>query len=155
MAMYVNDQMTIVSNFYPNFSQVYFRKVNLSGHYNDHCYLRTQFKRLEDNDATNCPLGSLVIHSNEKYCSLLSNETDLSNETGWVYSTGESVFTCLVMSLFSIVGFTLNVIVIMALLKSRSLRKEYLTSFIISLAVTDLAFSTFTMPIIIARFAMQ
>ena len=144
-----------IDNFYPNISKAYFRKVNFSGLYYNHCYLKTQFERLEDNDTTNCPLGSLVIHNNASYCSLLSNETDLSNETGWVYSTGEGVFTGVVMSLFSIIGFTLNLHVIMALLKSRILRKEYLTSFIISLAVTDLVFSTITLPIIVARFAWR
>ena len=144
-----------IDNFYPNFGKAYFRKVNLSGPNYDHCYLKTQFERVKDNDATNCPLGSLVIDNNDTYCSLLSDETDLLSGAGWVYSTGESGFTCLVLSLFSIIGFTLNVLVIMALLKSRSLRKEYLTPFIISLAVTDLAFSTITLPIIITRFAIQ
>ena len=134
----------------------YFRKMNLSGRYYDHCYLNTLFEKLGDNNETNCPVGSVVNDGNNgRYCSRLSNESDLSNELGWVYSTGESTFTTLVLSLLSIIGFSLNLLVIMALLKSRSLRKEYLTFFIISLVLTDLAFSTFTLPITVARFAMQ
>ena len=131
-----------MDHFYPNFSGSYFRKVNVSGPYYDHCYLKTQFQKWEDNK-TNCTEGG-IIHNNETYCSLLSNETN------WVYSKGESTVACVVFSLLSIAGFILNLLIILALLKSSSLRKEYLTSFIISLAITDLAFSTFALPIIVA-----
>ena len=129
---------------YLNFSESYFRKVNLSGSsYNDHCYLKTQFKKLEDDDM-DCPGDEI-----DGYCSLLSDKTD------WIYSTGHSITACLFLTPLSVAGFILNFLVILAVVKTPSLRKEYLSSFIISLAVTDLIMSTFTLPILVAKYAMR
>ena len=82
---------------------------------------------------------------NNTYCSVLSNATD------WVYSPAESIFAGLGATFQSITGFTLNLLVILALIRTPSIRKEYLTPFILSLAATDMIYSTFTLPIIAAR----
>ena len=126
-----------------NLSEHYFRKVNLNDSYHDHCYLKTQLNLSEDN-IKNCP-GDII----DGYCSVLSNET------GWIYTAGQSIASSNVLMLLSVTGMFLNSLVILALVKTPSLRKEYLTPFIISLAVTDLIFSTFSLPMLAIRFAMR
>ena len=126
---------------YYNFTEAYFRRVYLNGsRYNDHCYLWTQFKANE----TICPGGFIDGH-----CSLMSNRTD------WGYSTGQSITASLILTPLSIAGALLNSLVILALVKTPSLSKEYLAPFIISLAVTDLAYSTLALPIAVAKHSMQ
>ena len=130
-----------MDKIYTNFSDAYFRKVPLNGsRYHDYCYLKTQFKA----NGTNCRGGIIDGH-----CSLLSNETD------WSVSPAHSITASLILTPLSIAGTLLNSAVILALLKTPNLRKEYLAPFIISLAVTDLAYSTITLPILVALSSMQ
>lgn len=75
----------------------------------------------------------------------------LGNSTEWVYYPAESICAGLGANFQSISGFTLNLLVVLALLRTPSLRKDYLTLFILSLAATDLIYSTVTLPIIAAR----
>ena len=84
----------IKMRMYINFSEFYYRKVNLNGPYNKHCYLITQFN--QDN-TTNCPGGII-----DGYCSLFSNGTE------WIYSTAQSLTFCLRGTPLSIAGALLN-----------------------------------------------
>ena len=76
----------------------------------------------------------------------------LSNETAYCYSTSASVIAGLGAILQSIVGVTLNLLVILALLRTRSIRREYVTPSVVSLSGTDLIFSMFTLPMMSVRY---
>ena len=76
----------------------------------------------------------------------------LDNTTGCVYSEAASMIGGIGALFTAIVGFTLNFLVICALMKTPSLRKEYLTPFLISLALTDILFSAMALPMTSARY---
>ena len=78
-----------------------------------------------------------------------------SNETKFAYSGPLSILAGFGVSFEWIVGFTLNALVILALLKDAKLRKEYLTPAIISLALTDLIYSMYTCPVLSFHFFMK
>ena len=70
----------------------------------------------------------------------------LDNKTEYVYSEAVSMVGGFGALMTGIVGSTLNLLVIFALLNTPSLRKEYLTPFMVSLALTDLLFSAIALP---------
>ena len=70
----------------------------------------------------------------------------LDDTTDYVYPEAVSLFGGIVGQITSIAGFTLNILVIIAFIKTPSLRKEYLTPFMISLALTDFLFSAIALP---------
>ena len=100
-------------------------------------------------------------HSNESHYDLLTNLNDVSmgecylyvgkgvndTSTGFLYTNTESMVGGLVYAFTGIAGFILNFLVIIALMKTPSLRNEYLTPFIISLALTDVLFSALALPL--------
>ena len=132
-----------MEQIYLNFSGPYYRKVNLNGSYNDYCYLKTQFEKLTES-TPNCPGGVI-----EGYCSLLSNNTDFS------LSKEQFVTFCFLSIPLSIAGAFLNFLIILTLLTTPKLRKETMTPFIISLAVTDFTYSAITLPMHISISALE
>ena len=81
-----------------------------------------------------------------KECYLKVGE-GLDNKTEYVYSDDLSAAVGGIGALVTgMAGFTLNTLVIIALVKTPNLRKDYITPFIISLALTDLLFSTIALP---------
>ena len=73
----------------------------------------------------------------------------------YIYSNGESILGGLGATFQSIAGTILNTLVIVALLKNKSLRQEYLTPVIVSLSITDLVFSTVTLPMLADHYFSQ
>ena len=72
--------------------------------------------------------------------------------TSYVYPEIESNFAGVGFALESIVGTILNLLVILALQRNSDFRKEYLTPSIVSIALTDLLHSVFTLPILSLHF---
>ena len=101
----------------------HYHLVNLSGSdYNNQCYLKVDVNSI------------------------------LGNDTGYCYTNIQSVIAGLGAILQSIVGIALNLLVIVALLRTKHVRKEYITPSIVSLIATDLLFSFFTLPMMAARY---
>ena len=125
-----------------NFTGSYYRKILLNETGFNHCYLRTE---ILEKHKTECEYKIEYDNEGHEQCSVLGNSTD------WVYSEAESIVAGLGATFQSIAGSTLNLLIILALLRKPSLRKEHLTPFILSLAATDLIYSTVTLPIIAAR----
>ena len=71
------------------------------------------------------------------------DEAVLSRYPGYVYSSAQSTLAGLLAMLLSIVGAILNFLVICAIIRSRSLRKEYLTPSILCLSIVDFIFSIY------------
>ena len=98
----------------------------------------------------------LVNLSNSKYnteCYLkVDVNSALSNDTEYCYTTAESIIAGLGATFQSIAGTILNFLVIVALIRTKSIRHEYITPSILSLIVTDLLFSTITLPMLAARY---
>ena len=69
------------------------------------------------------------------------------NDNTYAYSNTESDIAGLICTLESIVGAILSFILIVALLKNSELRKEYMTKTIVSIAITDLLFCVFFLPV--------
>jgi len=76
----------------------------------------------------------------------------LNNITDYCYSHAESLIAGVGATLQSVAGVALNILVILALLKTKSVRNEYITPAIVSLIVTDLLFSMFTLPMLAVRY---
>ena len=70
----------------------------------------------------------------------------LSNTPDYGYSDIVSMIGGLGSVFTGILGFTLNFLVILTLMKTRSLRTEYLTPSIISLCMTNFLFSAISLP---------
>lgn len=70
----------------------------------------------------------------------------LVNETEYLYSNGASMFGGIVGIVTGIIGFGLNFLVIIAFTKLSTFRTEYLTPFLISLALTDCLSSAIALP---------
>ena len=82
-------------------------------------------------------------------------DSTLDGNTSFVYGTTESVFAGIGSTILAIVGTFLNFLVILALLRSNKLRKEYLTPSVVSLATTDLLYSMLTLPMLALRYFVQ
>ena len=103
----------------------HYHRVPFTGLSMDHCYLKVDMESMLDNSTASC------------------------------YSTAESIIGGLGATFEGIAGTFLNALVILALLKNASLRKEYLTPSIVSLATTDLLFSMVTLPMVAIRYFVQ
>ena len=86
----------------------------------------------------------------------LQNDTERTeNDTLFVYSELESVTAGVCAVIISIFGTLLNMIIILALLKSIDIRKEDFTRFVISLALCDIAFCVLVLPFNAVRFLLR
>ena len=95
-------------------------------------------------------------HEYNKQCYLkVDVNSVLDNDTAYCYSTAVSIIGGLGATFQSMLGSFLNILVILALLNDASLRKEYLTPSIISLASTDLLFSMFSLPMVAIRYFVK
>ena len=93
------------------------------------------------------------------YRTLSSNETKynshcyvkegagLINTTSFVYSEDLSKLGFILTLLMSICGTTLNALIVITLLKNKSIRKERFTPIVISLASCNFLFSIIVLPI--------
>ena len=97
------------------------------------------------------PLVSLTNSSFHTEC-YLKQGCGLNNDTAFVYSELESNISVTCASIISILGFSLNFMVIVALFKTPKLRREDFSPYIVSLALNDTVFSLFVLPINAARF---
>lgn len=77
------------------------------------------------------------------------------NDGPYLTANTESIIGGVIIAVESAGGTILNFLVIVALLRNTKLRKEYITPFIISNAMTDLLFSTLTLPTLSIRFFMM
>ena len=94
----------------------------------------------------------------------MSNSTTGHNDTCWIYCDSsstlrnatdlglslcveESITAGITALITSIPGTILNSLVILAIMRSQALRKEYLTPSIASIAITDLLFSIYVFPV--------
>ena len=84
----------------------------------------------------------------------INSQTQL-NDTSFAYSDVESITAGFFIALESIIGAFLNFIVILALVRSSDLRKEYLTPTIVSIAITDFLFSVIALPVLSLLFFMS
>ena len=97
-------------------------------------------------------LVNLTTSDYNDYCYLKVDGNKLNNITDYCYSHAESLIAGVGATLQSVAGVALNILVILALLKTKSVRNEYITPPIVSLIVTDLLFSMFTLPMLAARY---
>ena len=77
---------------------------------------------------------------------------DLFRDPDFMYSETEAMTAGGFNTLQSIVGSILNCMVILAILRSTDLRKEYLTPCILSIAITDFLFSIVVLPVMAITF---
>ena len=70
-----------------------------------------------------------------------------SNNTNYVYSEVESTLAGLLYSIESGGGLIMNVLLIMALLRSTKLYKEYLTPSIISISLNHVLYCVYSLPV--------
>ena len=95
---------------------------------------------------------NLTVSDYNDYCYLKVDGNKLNTITDYCYSHAESLIAGVGATLQSVAGVTLNILVILALLRTKSVRNEYITPAIVSLIVTDLLFSMFTLPMLAARY---
>ena len=70
-----------------------------------------------------------------------------STDPSYVYSNTETIVFGIGYIPFSVIGAIMNLLVILAILRSVELRKEYLTPSILSMALNDFLFSVYTIPV--------
>ena len=85
----------------------------------------------------------------------LEIDNALDNQTDYFYSNEASIIGGVGGLLTSIIGFGLNVVVLIACRKVAALRKDYHTPFMISLALTDCLFSVVALPIEYVNYFMR
>ena len=116
--------------FYGDESVIHFHRIPFNGsNYHDTCWM-------------------VVDNATERFN---INNTD----TSFAYARGQAVFAGLGIAFESIAGTILNLLIIIALLKNSSLRKEYLSLAIVSLAATDLLFSILVILVSSLKFFLQ
>ena len=91
---------------------------------------------------------------------MLDNETLVSfqlppSDPSFLYSEVESISAGIVTAIQSICGTILNFLVILALIRSEEIRKEYFTPTIISIAIANFIHSIYTLPILSCYFFMS
>ena len=86
-----------------------------------------------------------------------TNETASTapSKTASVYSEAEAGFATAVFALFSVVGAVLNFLMIIAIVKNKKFRKEYLTPTLVSILVTDFVFSIYYLPIMSSSYYIR
>ena len=125
-------------------SDPFYYLIGLNDTHHDTCFLKVRL--FESNDSS-CPFIEYRNATTRDLCF----EPVINGSTGWVFSQAESVFAGVTATLQATLGVVLNLLVIAVFLRTRSFRKEYLTPFILSLAATDLIYSSVTLPIIAVR----
>ena len=99
-------------------------------------------------DATNDDICWIKLNASSNVYTFQKNDDDLEfNDIQYA----ETVAAGVVVTIESIGGSLLNLLVIIALLRNPQLRKEYLTPFIISNAMTDFLFSSVILPTLSIR----
>ena len=99
-------------------------------------------------DATTNDMCWIKLNASSNVYTFQKNDDDLEfNDIQYA----ETVAAGVVVTIESIGGSLLNLLVIIALLRNLQLRKEYLTPFIISNAMTDLIFSSIPLPTLSTR----
>ena len=81
-----------------------------------------------------------------------SNDTSKNDSTPFIYGTLEASLGGSFSMIFSLVGFTFNLLIIASVMYHRKTREQTLTPFIISLSSSDLIFSIATLPFFAIRF---
>jgi len=76
----------------------------------------------------------------------------LTEDPDFCYSDEVAITTGLFLTLEFIAGSILNFLVILAVLRSKDIRKEYLTPSILSIAITDFIFSAYVIPVSAIKF---
>ena len=107
-----------------------------------------------DQNETNDPYVKLVkINTSEyfDYCWLKVDPSSTdpivrSTDPSYVYSNTESILFGVGYIPLSVIGSVMNLLVILAILRSSELRKEYLSPSILSIALNDFIFSISTIP---------
>ena len=125
-------------------SYPFYHPIELNDTHHDNCFLKV---RLFESNESSCPFIEYRNATTRDLCF----EPVINGSTGWVFSQAESVFAGVTATLQATLGVVLNLLVIAVFLRTRSFRKEYLTPFILSLAATDLIYSSVTLPIIAVR----
>ena len=125
-------------------SDPFYYLIGLNDTHHDTCFLKV---RLFESNESSCPFIEYRNATTRDLCF----EPVINGSTGWVFSQAESVFAGVTATLQATLGVVLNLLVIAVFLRTRSFRKEYLTPFILSLAATDLIYSSVTLPIIAVR----
>ena len=98
------------------------------------------------------PINDSEIH---KYCWWTLGGQNVSikeNDTSFAYSDTEANAAGIIFGLESVAGTLLNFVLIVALLKSSEIRKEYMTKNIVSILITDFLFGVFFLPVMSLRF---
>ena len=122
----------------------------------NHCYLR--MRAFQPNESDFCRYINITETNNGSEISpplCFKPVGPNVSDHGWVYSDGESIFMGVSSTLQAIFGVILNVLVFCIFLRTPLFRKEYLTPFVLSLASTDLIYSSITLPIIATRNFMR
>ena len=88
-------------------------------------------------------------------CWYRPESSSLPIDTSFVYIEPVSIAAGFLYCAESAVGAILNFLVIIVLLKSKKLRKEYLSPSIINIALTDFLYSIFVLPVLSLRFYMK
>ena len=125
-------------------SDPFYHHIELNDTRHDTCFLKV---RLFESNESNCPFIEYPTATSRDLCF----EPVLNESTGWVFSQAESIFAGVTATFQATFGAVLNLLVIAVFVRIRSFRKEYLTPFILSLAATDLIYSSVTLPIIAVR----
>ena len=76
----------------------------------------------------------------------------LTEDPGFVYSDEVAITIGSFQTLECIVGSILNLLVILAVLRSKDIRKEYITPSLLSIAITDFIFSAYSIPVSAIKF---
>ena len=76
----------------------------------------------------------------------------LDDSTEYVYNEEASIIAGIGATVQGITGFTLNLLIVIVLLKNSNLRKEWLTPYILSLAAADILYSGVLLPILAIKY---
>ena len=103
------------------------------------------FEKLQLNNSASSTCWLLIDDS-------LNSSQKHSLDTSYAYSGAESIILGLMNGFLSFFGSVLNLLLIIALCRNPSLRKDYVTPLIISLVTADFIMSCVALPIISHRF---
>ena len=78
-----------------------------------------------------------------------------NTSVNYVYSEIESIIAGILYAILSLGGFIMNFLIIVVLLGSRRLRKEYIRPTIVSIAFNNFSYSLYTLPVQSIRYFMR
>jgi len=87
-----------------------------------------------------------------------SNMMEIASDTavyGSQFSRATTIFAAVAACIFTAVGVTGNLLTVLALMKSAKLRKQATTTFVISLAISDLLFCSINLPLTASRYVHE